>query len=148
MPIVGGPYLAAAFFCDRVLREHDGVLSFIRVVDKWTVQGPTEAMPPTVIQTNLVVLMKSGIHRGGSQVTIVPTSPSGKLLQSVSLPILFEGDDDHGSAVIAAFGFPVQESGLYWFDIRIDDQSFTMVPLRVVYLRSIAMPMAALPPNS
>lgn len=135
MPVSGGPYLIAALFCDKVLREADGVLSFIRVVDRWNVTGSTEQMPPTIIQTNLVVLMKSGIHRGSSQITITPTSPSGALLQQVTLPTIFEGDDDHGSAVVAGIGFPVREAGLYWFDVAVEGQPITKIPLRVAYLR-------------
>ncbi len=29
---LGGPHLVAAFLCEKVLREQDGVFSFIRVV--------------------------------------------------------------------------------------------------------------------
>lgn len=141
MPVSGGPYLAAAFFCEKVLREADGVLSFIRVVDRWNVTGPAEQMPPTIIQTNLVVMMKSGIHRGSSQITITPTSPSGRVMSPVTLPTIFEGDDDHGSAVIAQFGFPVQEAGLYWFDVAVDSQPITKIPLRVAYLRVGPIPI-------
>ena len=112
MPVSGGPYLQAAFFCEKALREADGVLSFIRVVDKWTVNGPAETMPPTVIQTNLVIAMKSGIHRGSSQITITPTSPSGKIMQPIVIPAFFEGDDDRGVAIVAAMGFPVQERSI------------------------------------
>lgn len=135
MSASGGPYLVAAFFCEKVLREFDGTMSFIRIVDKWTVSGPADTMPPTVIQTTLVILMKSGIHRGSSQITVTPTSPSGALMQTITLPALFEGDDDRGVAIVAGMGFPAQESGLYWFDVAVDGQSFTRMPLRVSYLR-------------
>lgn len=144
MPVTGGPYLQAAFFCEKALREVDSVLSFIRVVDKWTVNGPSQTIPPTVIQTNLVILMKSGIHRGPSQIMITPTSPSGKVMSPIPIQTVFEGDDDRGIAIVAGVGFPVQEDGLYWFDLTVDGQSFTKLPLRVVYLRSVAIPN---PPN-
>jgi hypothetical protein len=145
MPVTGGPYLGAAIFCEKVLRETDGVLSLIRVVDRWTVNGVAEVMPLTVIQTTLVIMLKSGIHRGSSQITLTPTSPSGKLMQAVTLPTIFEGDDDRGVAAIANIGFPVQEDGVYWFDLEVDGQQMTKLPLRVAYLRSAPMPN--LPPN-
>jgi hypothetical protein len=135
MPITSGPYLSAAFLCEKVLREADGVFSFIRVVDKWTVTGTTQTMLPTVIQANLVVLLKSGIHRGSSQITITPTTPSGVLMPAIEVPLIFEGDDDHGSGFNAPIGFPAQESGLYWFDVSLDGQAITKIPLRVAYLR-------------
>ena len=140
MPITGGPYLAAAFLCEKALTEVDGVVSFIRVVDKWTVTGTTETMLPTVINATLVVMLKSGIHRGSSQITIVPTTPSGAVMPPIVVPMSFEGDDDHGSGFIAPIGFPAQESGLYWFDISVDSQPFTKIPLRIVYLRVAQAP--------
>lgn len=145
MPVTGGPYLQVALFCEKVLREVDGVVSLIRIVDKWTVNGVAEVMPLTVIQTTLVIMMKSGIHRGSSQVTVTPTSPSGKLMQAITLPTIFEGDDDRGIALIAGIGFPVQEDGLYWFEVAVDGQAFTKLPLRVAYLR--AAPIPNLPPR-
>lgn len=138
MAVSGGPYLQAAFFCEKVLREIDGVTSFIRVVDRWTVTGPSETMPPTLIQNTLVVQMKSGIHRGSSQLVITPTSPSGQMMPALTMSVLFEGDDDRGIALIAPMAFPAQEPGLYWFELTVDGRSFTQLPLRIVYLRVAA----------
>lgn len=145
MPIQGGPYLVAAFLCERALREVDGVNSFIRIVDRWTVTGPSEAMPPTAIQATLVVSFKSGIHRGNGQLTITPTSPSDVRMQSLTLPVLFEGDEDRGLAIIIPMAFPVQEPGLYWFNVSLDGQSFSEIPLRVVYHRVVPMQMPSNP---
>jgi len=144
MPIQGGPYLAAAFLCEKALREVDGVNSFIRVVDRWTVTGPTEAMPQTAIQATLVVIFKSGIHRGAGQIVITPVSPSDVRLPQLTVPVLFEGDEDRGIAVILPMAFPVQEPGLYWFNISMDGQSFSEIPLRVIYHRVVP---TVQPPN-
>jgi hypothetical protein len=144
MPIEGGPYLAAAFLCEKALREVDGVNTFVRVVDRWTVSGPTETMPQTAIQTTLVVMFKSGIHRGPGQLTITPTSPSDVELQTIEVPVLFEGDEDRGLAIVMPMAFPVQEAGLYWFNISLDGRSFSQIPLRVVYHRIAPMQT---PPN-
>src|SRR5213595_791178 len=141
MPIGGGPYLSAALFCEKVLRETDGVMTLVRVVDRWTVTGPSETMPTTVIQTTLVVIMKSGIHRGPAQLTVTPTSPSDVQMPAVTVPALFEGDDDRGVALVAPMAFPVQEAGTYWFDVDVDGRSFTKVPLRVIYHRVVPMQM-------
>ncbi len=40
----GGPYLQAAFFCERLLEEADGVLSAIRIVDTVTISGEDETL--------------------------------------------------------------------------------------------------------
>lgn len=116
-----------------MLRETDGVYSLIRIVDRWTVAGPAEQMAMTLIQTTLAILMKSGTYRGAAKIQITPTSPSGAEMASVQLPVNFEGDDDRGIAIALPIAFPVQEPGAYWFDIQINGQSLTKIPLRVSY---------------
>ncbi len=39
---IGGPYLAFAVICERVLTEADGTISLIRVVDRFTIRGPAD----------------------------------------------------------------------------------------------------------
>lgn len=146
MPITGGPYISAAFFCERVLREQDGVLSFIRVVDRWNLVGPTANMMPQVIQANLVVLFKAGIFRGQIQLTITPISPGNQPMQAITFPVMFEDTDERGSGVALPLGFPVQESGTYWFKVETStpdapqSQVATAIPMRISYLQ-IAGPM-------
>ena len=140
MPVTGGPYLTAAYFCEKVLREQDGVLSTIRIVDRWTVNGPTEAMPLTVIQASIVVLLKSGLYRGTGRITATPISPSNQRMEPIILPVVFGGDDDNGGGAVLPIGFPAQEDGLYWFEISLEGQGLpayvvTCIPMRVVYLR-------------
>jgi hypothetical protein len=144
MPIEGGPYLSAAFLCEKTLVETDGVNSFIRMVDRWTVTGPTEAMPTTAIQATLVVVFKSGIHRGPGQLTITPRTPNDVRLPALTVSVLFEGDEDRGIAFLLPMAFPVQEPGVYWFNISLDGQSFSEIPLRVIYHR---VAQAMLPTN-
>ena len=152
MPINGGPYLTAAFFCDKALRETDGVLSAIRIVDRWNVNGPTETMPPTIIQTTLVVLMKSGIYRGQAQLSVTPITPtSNQRLPAVVFPILFEGEDERGSGVVLPLAFPAQEIGTFWFEVTLGGQGIpprviTAIPMRVAYLQTVGGPMLD-PPN-
>lgn len=141
MTITGGPYLHTAVFCDRVLRETDGIVSLIRIVDRWTVAGPAEQMAMTLIQTNLAILMKSGTYRGSAKIQVTPTSPSGVEMTSLQLPVNFEGDDDRGVAIALPIAFPVQEPGVYWFDIQISGQSLTKIPLRVLYQQIAMQPL-------
>ena len=98
--------------------------------------GATEEMPLTVIQTNLVIIAKSGIHRGSSNITVTPTSPSGEAIAPMGFPVLFEGDDDRGVGIVAGLGFPAKEPGVYWFEVLIDGQVSTRIPLRVIYHRA------------
>lgn len=94
-------------------------------------------MPSTVIQTNLVVSAKSGHYRGATSFEITPVGPNGQKLPTLTLPVLFEGDDDRGVAIGNNLGFPVKEPGIYWFEIRIAGVLVTRTPLRVIYHRTV-----------
>ena len=153
MPVSGGPYLTAAFFCERVLQEHDGVLSFIRVVDRWNIVGPTQVMAPSIIQATLVVLFKSGILRSSAQVTVTPISPTGDRMPPIILPVLFEGDDERGCGIVLPMGFPVREPGLYWFEVSLAAQGasgavLTQIPMRIFYLQTSSVMPPAHPPSN
>lgn len=92
-----GPFLTAALFCERVLEEKDGVTSIIRIVDRIVTQAtgvdPPERMPPLQAMLTLVVSLKSGFAKGSYSVTIQGTTPTGRSLAPVALPVLLEGDD-------------------------------------------------------
>lgn len=147
MPITGGPYLTTAFFCEKVLREADGVLSAIRIVDRWNINGPTETLTaPVVIQASMLIMFKSGIYRGNAQLTIVPISPqTNTRMQQVVVPVLFEGEDDKGVNVVAPLAFPVHEDGIYWFEVTLQGQALparvvTAIPMRIAYLQVAPTP--------
>lgn len=133
-----GPYLQVAVLCEKVLQEKDGVLSAIRIVDRIVMTasgvGAPQQMPPVPISLTALLVFKSGSARGNHQVKIRPTLPSGRILQEISLPMLLEGDD-RGVNLIANIGLQAREEGLYWFDIVVDDELATRIPLRIVYQR-------------
>ena len=55
-----GPYLSAAFLCEKVLEEKDGVKSAIRIIDRVTrtAVGPNPPMEMEPFQYNIVLLLK------------------------------------------------------------------------------------------
>src|SRR6202158_2516231 len=120
MPIEGGPYLSAALLCEKALQETDGVISLVRIVDRWTVSGPTEEMLQTAIQATMVLMFKSGFHRGTGRLTITPITPRDVRLPAMDMPVHFEGDEDRGVNVVIPMAFTVQESGVYWFAVALD----------------------------
>lgn len=133
----GGPYLHMAILCEKVLREGDGVLSLIRVVDRIMVSVPGDApadMPSTLVNLALVVGFKSGLARGPYTVRVRTISPSRQVLSTLEMPILFEGED-RGVQLSLGLAFQAHEEGLYWFEIYLHESLFTKVPLRVVYQR-------------
>ncbi len=139
MPLdAGGPYLSVAALCERVLTEGDGVLSAIRIVDRITHvasdPGAPEEMPPIPVSLTALVVLKSGAARGRHALKIRPEDPAGMRLPEISLPILFEGED-RGASVVVNLALQVQREGLYWFDVYLDEERITRMPMRVVYHR-------------
>jgi hypothetical protein len=134
----GGPYLAAAFLCEKVLQEKDGILSAIRIVDRIiaTVSGPSapQQMPAVAVNLTALLIFRSGDAKGSYTVKIQPVSPSGFRAPEAALPIFLEGDD-RSANLITNIAFQAREEGLYWFDVLLNDDLVTRMPLRLVYQR-------------
>ena len=141
-----GPFISMALICERVLQERDGVVSLIRVVDRFYVHGTAKEMPQSQITGTLMIGMKSGFQRGKMHVKVKLRTPSGKELPEQEFPVLFEGED-RGIGVIAPFNLGVDEEGLYWFDVFLEENLITRIPIRVVYQRR-AQPQSAPPPEN
>lgn len=139
-----GPYLKAAFFCERVLREQDGVLSLIRIVDRLNVvsQGPgaPDTMPETPFQTNLVVMLVSGAAKGRHEMKITVEEPSGLSKELLSTSVYMEGADK-GQNIHLNLRSTFKEEGLYWYYVYLNNALLTKIPFNVIYSRvSARMP--------
>jgi hypothetical protein len=53
-------HLHIATFCEKVLREADGVLSVIRMFDRFNVSEDTEDIRPPPLQFMVLISFKSG----------------------------------------------------------------------------------------
>ena len=139
-PLEHGPYVQVAAFCERVLREADGVISLIRVVDVVTHSergaDPPRDMPQVRYPLNLVVSLKSGRAKGRHDVTITPELPSGETMPAITVTVQLEGEGK-GFQVISQIDIPYTMEGLYWFNIRFDDEMLTRLPLQIRYARMV-----------
>jgi hypothetical protein len=147
---VSGPFVSIACVCQTPLQEGNGILSIIRVLDRIPVVGTTPQMQPQPLQNLiLVVVLRSGILRATHKVKIVPIGPGEKTLPASEMSVLFEGDD-RGPAIILPVSLVATEEGLYWFDVYLEEQLLTRIPLRVIYQRLQAFPFQPpqMPPTS
>lgn len=126
------PWVQIAALCTTALIDNTGALSVIRVTDRIAVAGVTPEMQPQPIQLTLAILMKSDQMRGSYQVKVRCTSPSGNVTPGPEFSFLFEGDD-RGVQVVVPFGVLATEIGLYWFDVLVEEDLVTRLPLRVLY---------------
>ena len=141
----GGPYVAVATACEKVLTEQDGVLSVVRIIDRYVVSatGPDapDEMPPLPVQFTLLIVLRSGGARGRYTVHLTMEAPSGERLPTeLQLPLMLEGEDRSVNMLIPV-AINIEHEGLYWFDVYLADphapdhaeELLTRVPLRVVY---------------
>jgi len=142
-PFERGPYVQLALFCERVLREADGVISLIRVVDRvtHTERGPNppEEMPEVHYPLFLVINLKSGAAKGRYNITITPEQPSGETLQPITISVKMEGEGK-GVNIASRIDIPYKLEGLYWFNIQFDNKIITRIPLEVCYSRMVTGP--------
>lgn len=127
------PFVAAAFFCERVLHEKDNVLSVVRIVDTYYVDADAKTPPNVVpvVPLTALVMVKSGSVRGESQITARIRFPSGHFVDSpAKWPILLNGGE-HGANLVLAIPISTRELGVYWLDIFWNDTPLTSAPVRL-----------------
>jgi hypothetical protein len=143
---IAGPFVSVACVCQMPMQEVTGQLSIIRIMDRVGIVGTTPQMQPQPLQNLvLVVILRSGILRENHKVKIVPVGPGEKKLPANEMSVLFEGDD-RGPALILPVSLVATEEGLYWFDVYLEEQLLTRIPLRVIYQR-LQSPFPFQPPN-
>lgn len=133
-----GPFLLAALLCEKVLQEQDGVKSAIRIIDRvtHTVVGPNppSEMDPFDYDAALLLRLKSGSARGLHTLGIRLVKPSGESPTPMTQSVIFEGEEDRGVDVVVNLRIRFDQSGIYWFQISLNNVRLTQVPLRVVYM--------------
>lgn len=129
---VNRPYLQMALFCEKVLREQDDVISVVRIIDRLLRSGSEREMQTFTHPITTVIVFKAGFIKGKMRIRLSPKSPSGEQLGEHEFPVLFESDD-RGAGVILNINFTFQSEGLYWFDVFLEDELVTRMPLRIVY---------------
>ena len=128
------PYVIAAFFCEKVLQEKDGVLTAIRIFDRISVQWPQGATPTddVSIAVTLLTLLKGNGFVGPAKISISGEGPSGRVLNhGVSdIDVVF-GSIDPAVNVIANVTLAVKEDGVHWFAVALNGEELTRTPLHV-----------------
>jgi len=136
---IGGPFLVIAAICEKVLREKDNVQSLIRVFDRLNVQpfpGQTDPKIKAGATFTLVIGFKSGDFVGTKNVGIRVIGRKGAMQ---SVPVVFTGGEG-GPVLVSEIALEVKRSELLWFDISLDEQPVTRVPLRIELLKESNVP--------
>jgi len=129
-----------AVFCESVLREVDGRVSLIRLVDQLNVAGALKEMQPQPVTLHMVVGFKAGMAHGKYTIRVAGTLPqSGTELIAAEQGVYFEGED-RGVNAIFVLNMVLPEEGAYWFDVLLQGVPVTRVPLRIMYQQMVAPP--------
>jgi hypothetical protein len=135
---IEGLYLNFAVICEKVLREADDVLSFIRIVDQLAVTivtAPGVDVPPEVASYAPVALtfaigLKSAGYTGPVPIKLRIETPVGSALPEFETTQHIAGAE-RGLNLIFPMQLPVQDEGLYWFVVELSGDVVTRVPLRI-----------------
>ena len=140
-----GPHLKMACFCERVLREVDGVATLVRVIDRLThteskADAPEE-MPPVTYEMKLVIMLIPAKALGRHELKVERELPSGIRDKPIALTVQLEGGNRGANIVMdTKMTFPLE--GLYWFNLYLDEVLLTKMPFQVLYQR-ISIPGVA-----
>lgn len=137
-PFERGPYLSAAILCEKVLIEQDGVKSAIRIVDRINRtavgENPPSEMEPFDYSLTLLLKFKSGWARGVQTIKVQISKPSGDMMPEMTRGVLFEGEEDRGVDIVGNLNLKLDQTGIYWVFIYLDDIKVTQIPFRVIYV--------------
>lgn len=132
---LSGPHVAAAFLCQTVLQEVNGVLSYIRIVDRFTRPQPGPASPAQPISVTLVIrLKKGGVPTGNYPIKLRVFKPDTQT-HSVEMEnrAFLDGDQDRGVNILMPFVIIPDEEGVFWIDVMFQEQRVTRIPFRVIF---------------
>lgn len=137
------PDVVAAFFCERLLRERDGVLSPIRIVRrvtrKETGEDAPDEMPETTIRLKALIILRSMQPQPGPhEVSMKCIAPNGTAMFSATTTIDFSGKT--GFNLDVDFRLMANEAGMYWTEFYYDKQLLTKMDLEVEYIRDTQPP--------
>jgi hypothetical protein len=122
--------LRAALICDQILEEADGVLSAIRIVDRFelTGQAPPEGW---TLQFHLLVMVLAEAGVAATTIAITVIEPGGASMARQSMAIELPQEPITGANLRVLMRLSVKSEGLYWLRIDADDTLLARVPLRV-----------------
>jgi hypothetical protein len=112
-----GPFVQTAALFQTVLKEANGSLSFVRMIDTWTttVTGPDapEQMQPVMLACSYVLALKAGAARGRHTVTMELERPSGQTDRLGQFDARFQAAQT-GVNLIVELQLLLEDEGVYW----------------------------------
>ncbi|HEX2049612.1 MAG TPA: hypothetical protein VHJ34_03145 [Actinomycetota bacterium] len=131
-PPLGGPFVQAAVFCEKVVEQADDNVTLVGVTDSATAfESHGESGSQYHIDITAFLYLIAGEVAGKQVLILRPRTPSGASLTEARLPVTFEAGASGVQIQIQA-EIPTDEEGTYWFDLFLGEKRLlTRLPLRV-----------------
>lgn len=149
----GGPYLAAAVFCENAIQEKDNVFSVFRIIDRIIIYIPEDTPSDfpseknrIPINTNAFISFKTGYSPGNHKLQLTMISPSGKRNETLEHTMVMTKDANGGANLTIKIAMAVPAQGLFWMEVSLDDKPITMIPLLIDVERKNLATGQLLPP--
>ena len=135
---VGGPFLAAALFCESIMEDKDKMMSAIRIIDGCEFWIGPQAPPdfPSAsnriqVTQNVLIIFRTGDSPGKHQLRLVIQQPDGRRSEVGKQEITLTPESHGGVNVKTQATMLVYSSGVYWMDVILDGKRYTRMPLNV-----------------
>lgn len=129
-----GPYITAAFFCENILTERDGVVSAIRLIDRITFNTQTTSSSPKIYNLNLFISLKTGEKPGVTKIKIEGRKPNPPHLPNIEKSIHLDQPASRGANLHIKATIEFDQPGVWWFYVYVNEYERTRVPLEVIWL--------------
>jgi hypothetical protein len=145
----GGPYLAAALFCETIIEDKkDNTLTAVRIMDQinFTLHPSTPKDFPSETQRLSVpvptlLAFKTGYSHGGEHtVRIIAESPSGKRQKIFEQVLAFSEAPNGGANLNITQVIHVKKGGLFWLHVFLDGKRVARMPLMISLQRGEEVP--------
>src|SRR5262245_12108413 len=118
---VGGPFLAAAVFCESIMQDKDGVASAIRILDTMQILISPQAPPdvpskdqPLQLVQHILIIIRTGDEPGKHRLKLVINPPSGTASEIMDQEVVLSKEAHGGTTVKSALNMRVFSSGVFW----------------------------------
>jgi hypothetical protein len=150
----GGPFLAAAVFCENILEDSDRTVSVIRIIDGVQIvlspQAPADIPSPThpfPVTLNILLIFRTGDSPGEHNLKLQTESPDGKRDVGLEQVVTLSPEPNGGLSLKTLAGLAVHCNGVHLIDVSLDGKLVTRMPLNVQITRA-EMPTDSTAPAS
>lgn len=122
---MSGPWIQTAVLCERVEGDAVGTFAASNIVDGVELEGGDK------VELVLLIALVRGDWQGQIKLHVVAYDPAGEPISAMDV----DGDPPPVPYAISKIVVPIElvpgQPGVYWFDLSIENQTLTRVPLRI-----------------